>query len=186
MEIQRIFASYSTLGPVGQGLAIGQAAVAAARTAIQINRINSVNPNAKMGARGMIVAGDAHGSSYGAAGVSMFNRRTGQEIGEIEGGEIVLPKAVTYSSAGRQAASQLSQAFGGISFADGGIVPGGGGGQNNMSFASAEQMSEMIALQKQQLQLTMLQKTTLKAEVSLSEFDDQNILRDKVKSKMNA
>lgn len=186
MEIQRIFASYSTLGPVGQGLAIGQAAVAAARTAIQINRINSVNPNAKMGARGMIVGGDAHGSSYGAAGVGMFNRRTGQEIGEIEGGEIVLPKAVTYSSAGRQAASQLSQAFGGVAFADGGIVPGGGGGQNNMSFASAEQMSEMIALQKQQLQLTMLQKTTLKAEVSLSEFDDQNILRDKVKSKMNA
>jgi len=185
MEIQRIFTGYSALPGVGQALAIGQAAVAVARTAVQINKINSVQPG-KSGARGMIVGGDAHGSSYGAAGVSMFNRRTGQEIGEIEGGEIVLPKAVTYSSAGRQAASQLSQAFGGVGFADGGIVPGGGGGQNNMSFASAEQMSEMIALQKQQLQLTMLQKTTLKAEVSLSEFDDQKILRDKVKSKMNA
>jgi len=187
MEIQRIFASYSTLGPAGQALAIAQAAVAAGRTAIQVNRINSVNPSAKMGARGMIVQGDAHGSSYGVQGVGLVNRSTGQEVGEIEGGEIVLPKAVTYSSYGRAMASQLSQAFGGVAFANGGITPGADGSmQNNMSFATSDQMAQMIALQQQQISLMMVQKATLKAEVSLSEFDNQTTLRDKVLQKMNA
>lgn len=187
MEIQRIFTGYAALGPLGQGLAIGQAAVSVARTAIQINKINSVNTSAKSGARGMIVQGDAHGSSYGVRGVGLVNRSTGQEVGEIEGGEIVLPKAVTYSSYGRAMASQLSQAFGGVAFANGGITPGADGStQSNMSFATSDQMAQMIALQQQQISLMMVQKATLKAEVSLSEFDNQTTLRDKVLQKMNA
>lgn len=37
-----------------------------------------------------VAQGDLHGNSYGMGGISMVNRKTGQEIGEIEGGEPVM------------------------------------------------------------------------------------------------
>lgn len=77
--------------PFFVGLAL--AVVAAAKTAIDIAKIK----NQKFeGARGGVfknagvTKGSRHGSQYGDAGIVMHDRVTGEEVGEIEGGEPVM------------------------------------------------------------------------------------------------
>lgn len=77
--------------PFFVGLAL--AVTAAAKTAIDINKIK----NQKFeGARGGVfknagvAQGSRHGSSYGEGGIAMYDRHTGEEVGEIEGGEPVM------------------------------------------------------------------------------------------------
>lgn len=91
-----------------------------------------------------VAQGDAHGASYGFGGISMINRRTGHEVGEIEGGEpvMVLSKN-TYQNNGKlidrllhsslyQNGAPVSMARGGVlmasgarMFEDGGVVDTG-------------------------------------------------------------
>jgi hypothetical protein len=183
LEVQRIFASYSTLGPVGQALAVVNAGISIARTGVAVSKIASVQTPQKSGAKGMIVDGPAHGSSYGKGGVGLWNRLTGREIGEIEGGEIVLTKAVATNPTLKSIASRVNQAAGGRAFADGGIV-----GDDPMSLVNqgSSAVNTLIEQNERMIALQSAQKTTLTAEVSLTEFTEKTTLKDTIDAKANA
>lgn len=183
LEVQRIFASYSTLGPVGQALAVVNAGIAVARTGVAVSKIASVQAPQKSGAKGMIVDGPAHGSSYGKGGIGLWNRLTGREIGEIEGGEIVLTKAVATNPTLKSIASRVNQAAGGRAFADGGIV-----GDDPLSLVNqgSSAVNTLIEQNERMIALQSAQKTTLTAEVSLTEFTEKTTLKDTIDAKANA
>jgi hypothetical protein len=86
-----------------------------------------------------VAQGDAHAATYGYGGISMINRRTGMEVGEIEGGEpvMVLSKN-TYANNGKlidsllhsslyQNGAPISMARGGVLTAAGARMWGDGG-----------------------------------------------------------
>ena len=112
-EVQGILAGYATLGPVGQAIAVFKTAIAIARTGLAINKINSTqyakggflklagdmgvlpmqwNGNSYVYAKGGFVP---QGSSHQQGGISLIDNRTGQHLGEMEGGEpiMILSKA---------------------------------------------------------------------------------------------
>jgi hypothetical protein len=115
----------------------------------------------------MIVDGPAHGSSYGKGGVGLWNRLTGREIGEIEGGEIVLTKAVATNPTLKSIASRVNQAAGGRAFADGGIV-----GDDPMSLVN--QGSSAVN--------TLIEQN----ERMIAEFTEKTTLKDTIDAKANA
>lgn len=76
---------------VGLGLAIA----AGIKTAIDINNIRNQKFEGRKGGilrnkNAFIAKGSAHGQKYGDAGIVMYDRLTGAEVGEIEGGEPVM------------------------------------------------------------------------------------------------
>ncbi|WP_026995136.1 tape measure protein [Flectobacillus major] len=75
--------------------------------------------------------GDRHGSKYGEAGIAMINRRTGQEVGEIEGGEpVMVLSRNTYKNNGpivdKLLKSSMYQNGAPITMANGGILTASG------------------------------------------------------------
>lgn len=77
--------------PFFVGLAL--AVTAGIKTAIDINKIkNQKFEGAKGGVfkNAGVAQGSRHGSNYGDAGIVMHDRQTGEEVGEIEGGEPVM------------------------------------------------------------------------------------------------
>ena len=126
-EIQEIW-KYANSNPAnalfpgaGTLIAVGKSVAAGARAALAIRNINS----AKF-ARGGVVGG----SSHAQGGIALLDRRSGREVGEMEGDEIILTKGVTQDPALRAAASQINYLGGGRLFADGGMVNPYSGGEN--------------------------------------------------------
>lgn len=75
--------------PVGLGLAI----VAGVKTAIDIKKIKDQKFEYAKGGyvrNAGVPEGPRHGSRYGESGIALMNRETGEEMGEMEGGEPIL------------------------------------------------------------------------------------------------
>lgn len=115
-EISGIFASTSGWGPAGWALAIGQGALAAARGAAAIKKINEASiSDGQAFADGGLVKGPSHrngGIKFMADG----------KMNEMEGGEIILTKGVYQDPVLRSFASMINEMGGGRSFAMGGPV----------------------------------------------------------------
>ncbi|WP_373399672.1 hypothetical protein V8V91_08445 [Algoriphagus halophilus] len=117
-EISNIFKGYSALGPFGQALAIVQAAIAAARGASAIARINSTEIQG--GGEVFADGGPVFGPSHNAGGIPFSVRGKGGY--EMEGNEIILTKGVYEDPVLRGLASDLNAMGGGRRFALGGPV----------------------------------------------------------------
>ncbi|GAB3256161.1 hypothetical protein GCM10027347_17800 [Larkinella harenae] len=89
-------AALKSLATMGWPLGLVGVAASAVAAGIQIAMIKKQAPPsyAKGGVNYVknagVVKGDRHGSRYGEAGISMVNRRTGEEVGELEGDEPVM------------------------------------------------------------------------------------------------
>jgi chemotaxis protein histidine kinase CheA len=68
------------------------AAAAAVVTGVQIAKIkNQPEPSfADGGTLGFVPQGGKHGSVYGVGGIGLFDRATGRDVGEMEGGEAII------------------------------------------------------------------------------------------------
>ena len=118
-EISGIFASTSTWGPAGWALGIAQGALAAARGAASIKRINQTQiQGGESFADGGLVTGPSHRNG----GIKFL---AGGQMNEMEGGEIILTKGVYQDPVLRSFASMINQMGGGRSFAMGGPVSSG-------------------------------------------------------------
>jgi len=111
-EVQGIWASSGELGPLGTIWAIVRTGIAIARTAVALNKINSVSYG---------FGGILRGRKHSQGGIPGVITDTGQPI-EMEGDEIILTGNVSRSPAGRAAASSLNARYGGIRFEAGGPV----------------------------------------------------------------
>lgn len=86
-------AAIMSLASMGWPLGLIGVAAAAVAVAAQVKTINSQEPpDFAKGGTGKVknagvVRGSRHGSKYGEAGISMIDRRTGVEVGEMEGDE---------------------------------------------------------------------------------------------------
>jgi hypothetical protein len=152
-------AALKSFAMMGWPLGLIGAAGAAVAAAIQIKQIKSQKFEGRAGGvfkNAGIAQGDAHGSSYGEAGIAMINRRTGDEVGEIEGGEpvMILSKntyrnnkkiidPLLHSSLHRNGAAIYQK--GGIMFEDGGVV-GDAGADNGATHAA---IAESSTIQKE-------------------------------------
>lgn len=75
--------------PVGLGLAI----VAGVKTAIDIKKIKNQKFEYARGGyvrNAGVPVGPRHGQKYGEGGIALLDRKTGEEVGEMEGGEPIL------------------------------------------------------------------------------------------------
>jgi hypothetical protein len=91
--IQGSMAILSALATPPFPLGIALAVVAGVKTALDITKIKNQKFEARSGGvfrNAGIPEGSAHGRKYGEAGIAMYDRMTGQEVGEIEGGEPVM------------------------------------------------------------------------------------------------
>lgn len=91
--IQGSMAVLSALATPPFPLGIALAIVAGVKTAIDINKIKNTKFEGRSGGvfkNAGIAEGSSHGSKYGEAGIAMYDRKTGAEVGEIEGGEPVM------------------------------------------------------------------------------------------------
>ena len=87
-----IAGSMAVLNSLALGFPLGLigAATIAVKTAIDIKKIKNSKFEGRRGGyvkNAGIVQGSRHGSRYGEAGIAMYDRVTGEEVGEIEGGE---------------------------------------------------------------------------------------------------
>ncbi|QHV97937.1 hypothetical protein [Spirosoma endbachense] len=86
-------AAIMSLATMGWPLGLIGVAAAAVAVATQVSTIKKQQPpDYAKGGKGYVknagvVKGDRHGSRYGDAGIVMTNRRTGEEVGEMEGDE---------------------------------------------------------------------------------------------------
>ena len=118
-EISGIFSSTAGWGPAGWALAIGQGALAAARGAAAIKKINEASiSDGQAFADGGLVTGPSHREG----GIKFL---AGGQLNEMEGGEIILTKGVYQDPVLRSFASMINQMGGGRSFAMGGPVSSG-------------------------------------------------------------
>jgi hypothetical protein len=129
--IQGSMAVLSALATPPFPLGIAMAVIAGVKTAIDINKIrNTKFEGAKGGVfrNAGVAEGSRHGSEYGAAGIQMIDRVSGQEIGEIEGGEpVMVLSRKTYANnkpvIDRLLDSSLNRNGEPITMQDGGILP---------------------------------------------------------------
>jgi len=143
-EISNIFVGFSKLGIPGQILAVVQAAIAAARGASAISKINTVQIQ---GGEAFAEGGVVKGPSHKAGGIKFS---VGGKVNEMEGDEIILTKGVYQNPLLRALASDLNVMGGGRSFALGGPVmqdrpmvnTSPASLQTNLSQASAPAVSE--------------------------------------------
>lgn len=91
--IQGSMAILSALATPPFPLGIALAVVAGIKTAIDIKKIKDTKFEGRSGGvfkNAGVAQGSRHGSKYGEAGIVMYDRMTGAEVGEIEGGEPVM------------------------------------------------------------------------------------------------
>lgn len=101
-------------GPIAGGiLAAAQIGFVMARATAATNNV----ANTKFALGGLV-----KGSSHAQGGIAMIDRRSGQELGEMEGDEIILTKGVARDPMLRAAASKLNYLGGGRMFEAGGPV----------------------------------------------------------------
>jgi hypothetical protein len=112
--------------PLGLVLAV----TAGIKTAIDINKIKKTQFEAADGyiSNAGVLQGGRHGSSYGKGGIAMYDRASGEEVGEAEGGEafMILSRNTTKNNGElirRLMHSSLNQNGAPITMENGGIVP---------------------------------------------------------------
>lgn len=113
-------AAGATQNAILTALAIGRAGLGIATVSSQKFARGGVT---NMLSRGGISAGSRHSEG----GIQMIDRRSGIEVGEMEGGEAILTRGVVNNPYLRAAASRINVMGGGRAFADGGLAPGGSG-----------------------------------------------------------
>ncbi|MFY7826831.1 MAG: hypothetical protein ACOVQ4_06880 [Flectobacillus sp.] len=142
--------------------------------------------------------GDSHGSKYGEAGIAMINRRTGQEVGEIEGGEpVMVLSRNTYKNNGPivdkllrssmyQNGAPITMANGGIltasgnrMYADGGTIDtgstdGSGGGSSSSSITPANTDAMMEESKKSAKDMAEIKQNTADMRDLLKNSNNQN------------
>jgi hypothetical protein len=152
-----------TFGAAGTIQAAVQIGLAVARAAIQTTAILGAKfeqggsvpvlkwrgPVQQMftNALGGEVRGSRHASRYGDGGIAMFDRLSGFEVGEMEGGEGILTRNVMLNPRLRSMASAINVAGGGKSFAEGGAVDGSASVPITMEEFTAK-FDQMIAIQQ--------------------------------------
>ncbi len=112
--------------PVGLAMAV----IAGVKTAVDISKIKKTQFEAQDGyvSNAGILRGGRHGSQYGKGGIAMYDRATGEEIGEAEGGEafMILSRETTKNNLGlirRLMHSSLNRNGAPVTLANGGILP---------------------------------------------------------------
>ncbi len=142
--------------------------------------------------------GDSHGSKYGDAGIAMINRRTGQEVGEIEGGEpVMVLSRNTYKNNGPivdkllkssmyQNGAPITMANGGIltasgnrMYADGGTIDtgstdGSGGGSSSSSITPANTDAMMEESKKSAKDMAEIKQNTADMRDLLKNSNNQS------------
>lgn len=106
--INGAMAALKSLATMGFPLGLIGVAASAVMTGIQIALIKSQKPpeapSFKTGGyvkNAGVPAGSSHGANYGESGIALWDRKTGQEIGEMEGGEpIMILSRSTYQNNG--------------------------------------------------------------------------------------
>lgn len=91
--IQGSMAVLSALATPPFPLGIALAVIAGVKTAFDIKKIKDTKFEGRSGGvfkNAGVAQGSSHGSKYGEAGIVMYDRKTGAEVGEIEGGEPVM------------------------------------------------------------------------------------------------
>jgi hypothetical protein len=88
---------------------------------------NYLGPIFRSLSRGGEIHGSRHGARYGDSGIAMIDRRSGYEVGEMEGGEGILTRGVMLNPKLRSMASAINVAAGGRSFMQGGAEDGSQG-----------------------------------------------------------
>ena len=110
-------------------LGLAMAVVAGVKTAFDIKKIKSQQFEARDGyvSNAGILEGGRHGSSYGQGGIAMYDRLSGREVGEAEGGEafMILSRETTKNNLGliRRLMDSSLNRNGAPILANGGIVP---------------------------------------------------------------
>jgi hypothetical protein len=111
---------------------VAMAIVAAAKTAIDINKIKNTKFEGATGGtyfkNAGVAKGGRHGSTYGEGGIAMYDRATGAEVGEIEGDEpVMVLSRNTYRNNGplidRLLHSSVHRNGEPVTMASGGVVP---------------------------------------------------------------
>jgi hypothetical protein len=128
--IQGSMAILSALATPPFPLGIALAVVAGIKTALDINKIKNTKFEARSGGvfrNAGVAQGSRHGNNYGDAGIAMYDRLTGREVGEIEGNEPVMVLSEnTYKNNGplidRLLHSSLNQNGAPISMRNGGML----------------------------------------------------------------
>ncbi|TDB69118.1 phage tail tape measure protein [Arundinibacter roseus] len=129
-------AALKSLATMGWPLGLVGVAAAAATTVAQIAMIKRQQPPTfAQGGKirnGGVPEGPAHGSSYGQSGIALIRRDTGDEVGEMEGGEpILILSRNTYKNNGKVIDKLLNSSLhrnGAPVFAEKGALFGSDGG----------------------------------------------------------
>lgn len=156
-EVSGIFASTSSWGPLGWALGIAQAAIATARGAVAIKKINAAQiEEGGSFAEGGPVFGPSHrdgGIPFSVAGSSGY---------EMEGGEIIMSKGVYQDPILRSVASQLNYLGGGRRFELGGPVSLSRQASSSQSTSSTPSLaSALIDLRKTEMYLQTIAEATV-------------------------
>ena len=156
-EVSGIFASTSSRGPLGWALGISQAAIATARGAVAIKKINAAQiEEGGSFAEGGPVFGPSHrdgGIPFSVAGSSGY---------EMEGGEIIMSKGVYQDPILRSVASQLNYLGGGRRFELGGPVSLSRQASSSQSTSSTPSLaSALIDLRKTEMYLQTIAEATV-------------------------
>ena len=206
--IQGSMAILSALATPPFPLGIALAIVAGVKTAFDISKIKNTKFEARSGGvfrNAGVANGSRHGATYGQSGIAMYDRMTGAEVGEIEGGEpVMVLSRNTYSnnkpvidkllkSSLYNNGAPISMANGGVltvsrarMFADGGVYEsndgGGSTGGGNYADNSSSASSDAIIAENKKMQEEMkkFQKETAAntAETSKLLKTHTGILRD--------
>lgn len=185
--IQGSMAILSALATPPFPLGIALAIVAGVKTAFDITKIKNTKFEARSGGvfrNAGVAQGSRHGASYGQSGIAMYDRMTGAEVGEIEGGEPVMVLSRNTYKNNRPVIDRLlnsslynngapiSMANGGVltvsrarMFADGGVYESdGGGGSSTGNYAengsSASSDAIIAENKKMQEEMKKFQKET--------------------------
>jgi hypothetical protein len=179
--IQGSMAILSALATPPFPLGIALAIVAGVKTAFDISKIKNTKFEARSGGvfrNAGVANGSRHGSTYGQSGIAMYDRMTGAEVGEIEGGEpVMVLSRNTYSnnkpvidkllkSSLYNNGAPISMANGGVltvsrarMFADGGVYEnndgGGSSGGGNYADNSSSASSDAIIAENKKMQEEM-------------------------------
>jgi chemotaxis protein histidine kinase CheA len=124
---------------------------------------------------GGIMPGPSHGARYGESGIAMINRQTGQEIGEMEGKEIILTKGVANNPKLRAEASRINVAGGGRSFEAGVNLSASSASNTPGAASTSSDISILSQKLDEQIQATKeLRNIVFRGFVVLQDINDAN------------